>query len=175
VKVIEEEWRPVEEFSNYHVSNFGNIYNVLNDHPMRTSVTSFGHKKITLLSEWDGRRYTRSVAQLVAQAFVIPPNIFCDQIIVLDGDFNNVAAYNLAWRPRWFAWKYTRQLKTPQPLHYRNLPVDNIVNDEYYENIIQAGMTEGLLFDDIWRSTYSGDPVFPHNSVFEVVEIDQRV
>lgn len=165
---MEEIWRTIQEFPFYDISNLGRIYCVKHDYPMRTSITNFGHVKITL-TDWKGDRYTRSVARLVAEEFVSPPNELCDQLVILDGDFTNVCADNIVWRPRGFAWSYTHQLKVHQPIYYRNLPVVNLLNDEKYENIIEAGMREGLLFHDIWRSTYSGAAIFPHGSIFEVI------
>jgi hypothetical protein len=136
---------------------------------MKVSFTNHGHAKITLTDYWH-QRHTRSVAQMVAEAFVMPPNELSVQVVILDGNFKNVRAENLVWRPRWYAWKYTRQLKMEQPLHYKNLRVVNIVKDQAYENIIVAGMTEGLLFEDIWRSTYTGDRIYPEGSIFEIMD-----
>lgn len=164
----EVEWRTINEFPDYEVSNKGDIYNSKQRMMMRISYTNFGNAKITLADQ-NGNRRTRSVTQLVGDAFVRPMNGLCDSLIVLDGDFSNMAAENLAWRPRWFAWKYTHQLKTPQPNHYRNLPVLDTKHDVEYDSIIVAGMTEGLLFDDIWRSTHTGAAIYPTGSVFEVV------
>ncbi len=168
--MVEEEWRTLREFSNYQVSDLGNVYNLRFDHLMRISFTSTGHSKITLLSELDGKRYTRSVSQLVAEAFVDAPNEISQHVIILDGDFTNIAATNLAWRPERFAWLYTRQMKKLQPIYYRNLEIHNHTTDRYYESIIDAGVTEGLLFADIWRSTYTGETVFPYGHQFEVIE-----
>lgn len=168
--MVDEIWRVIQEFPNYEISNLGNVLNLRTERLMRTSNTGFGHVKITLVSEYDGKRYTRSVAQMVAKEFVSPPNALCDHLVILDGDFENVCADNLVWRPRGFAWKYTHQLKEHQPVYYRNLMVRNLLNDEVYGSIIEAGMSEGLLFDDVWRSTYTGDRIFPHGSVFEVVQ-----
>lgn len=111
-----------------------------------------------------------SVALLVAEAFVEPDNLLCDQVVVLDGNFQNVAAENLRWRPKWFAWKYTHQLKTRQPLHYCNLPVVNIDTDEEHDSIIDAGIKYGLLFEDVWRSTFSGTPIYPYRERYEILE-----
>jgi hypothetical protein len=137
---------------------------------MSSSPNNFGNMKISLVSDEDHMRYTRSVALLVAEAFLEPPNPTCDSLVILDGDYTNVSAHNLAWRPRGFAWNYTRQLKEEQPHYYRNLPVRNLVYTVDYDSIIQAGMAEGLLFDDIWHSTYTGDPVYPTGSIFEVLQ-----
>ena len=165
----EEYWRNIPEFPNYDISNFGRVYNHKRQQVMAISFTQHKHAKITLTNH-QHERHTRSVAQLVADAFVRQPNMLCDQIIVLDGDFSNVRADNLAWRPRWFAWKYTRQLKTDQPNHYKNLAVLNTMDNIVYESIVQAGMSEGLLFDDIWQSTYRRTEVFPHGIIFEIFE-----
>lgn len=168
--MIQEQWRNIPDFSNYDVSNFGRIYNSKRDVIMQTSRTSFGHIKITMSADWDGKRYTRSVAQLVAQAFVAAPNYLCDHVVQLDGNLSNVMFDNLAWRPRGFAWKYTHQLKCNQPIYYKNLPVMNMITEAEYDCIIDAGMSEGLLFDDIWRSTYTGAEIFPDDAVFEVID-----
>lgn len=165
----EELWRNILEFPRYDISNFGRVYNIRRNMMMETSYTTYGHSKITLTA-YDGSRHTRSVAQLVADSFVEPPNLLCDNLIILDGDFTNVVYTNLAWRPRQFAWKYTRQLKERQPLHYRNLSVRNCDTGVEYSSIVEAGITEGLLFVDVWRSTYNSQPVYPYGSVFEVIE-----
>lgn len=168
----EEVWIPIAEFPSYHISNLGNIYNTRTERLMRTSQTRFGHTKITLRAEWSNERFTRSVAQLVAEAFVDSPNRLCNTVTILDGDLSNVAATNLVWRPRWYAWLYIHQLKQTQPLHYQNLIVCNVSTGYYYDSIVQAGMREGLLFEEIWVSTYSGKKLFPYGHIFE---IDERV
>lgn len=167
--MIEELWVDIPEFPNYQVSSLGRIYNTRTDRLMSVSVTNHGHPKITLTDD-DGERYTRSVALLVADAFVPGKDHLSDQVILLDGDLNNVQAHNMAWRPRWFAWKYTRQLRTDQPRHYHNLPVIDLTTNIEYECVVHAGMEEGLLFATIWRSTYTRHPVYPTDSVFEVLQ-----
>lgn len=165
----EERWRTILEFPKYEISNRGNIYNTKSRITMRTSRSNYGHTKITL-TDYDGQRYTRSVALLVAQAFVAPPNYLADHLILLDGNFGNVNANNLAWRSRAIAYCYTRQMKLPQPNHYYNLSVRNVVTGNEYNSIIEAGVSEGLLFKDIWRSTYSGNEIYPHGSIFEIIK-----
>lgn len=166
---MSEEWRTIIEFPGYQISDMGNIYNLRTRRLMRTNPNQFGNMKIWL-TDYFGQGHTRSVAMLVANAFVEQPNDMCTYLMVLDGDLSNIEASNLAWRPRWFAWKYTRQLKLPQPLHYKNLPVLNLLTGEEYESIIEAGMTNGELFYDIWESTYRGNPLYPHGSVYEVIK-----
>lgn len=165
---MEEEWRSIPEFPNYEISNYGQVYNRRFQRLMRVSQSNHGHTKVTLQN---GRgRFTRSVAQLVAEAFVEAPNLLCDNLMILDGELKNVRADNLAWRPRTFAWKYTHQLKVEQPDHYYHLPVLNTTTNSKYRAIVEAGVMEGLLFDDIWRSTYTGKPTYPYGCVFEIIE-----
>jgi len=168
-QLLTEQWKIIPDFPNYEISSFGRIYNRKHDLMMSSNPNNFGHIKISLLSGEDRCRYTRSVALMVAEAFVPVPNSESDSLVVLDGNFENVAAYNLAWRPKSFAWRYTRQLKEEQPIHYLNLSVVNVLENVEFESIVQAGIAEGLLFDDIWRSTYTKEPVYPTGSIFEVI------
>lgn len=167
----EELWSIIPEFPNYQVSSLGRIFNRKTERLIQSTVTNHGHGKVNLYHAFNPSvSKTRSVAKLVAEAFVVPPNILCDEVVVLDGDYSNLRADNLVWRPTSFAWLYTRQLKEPKPLHYRNLRVNNISVMRAYDSIIEAGMTEGLLFADIWMSIHNGKEVFPYGHRFDVVE-----
>ena len=186
VQVIEEEWRAILEFPNFSVSNLGRIYNNETETFLSGSPNNYGHLRVAFPTEEfeaqydsDGRflkmrrvRATRSLAVLVAQAFVEAPSVICDHVILLDGNLSNVVAHNLAWRPSRFAWLYTHQLKEldSQPFYFKNLEVTNLQRNIAYESIVEAGMMEGLLFEDIWTSTYAGTRVFPYGHVFEVTE-----
>lgn len=165
---MKEGWKKIPGFNNYEISSFGQIYRRDRDIMMRPSHTLTGHVKISLICDYDGERYTKGVAQMVAEAFVAPPTGLCSQVVMLDGNLDNLVAENLMWRPPWFAWMYVRQLKTLQPQHYLNLKIRNVDTGVIYDSIIEAGMTEGLLFDDVWRSTYSGDRIFPFGHEYEV-------
>ena len=164
-----EEWLEIPEFPTYLVSSEGRVFNQVLGVYMSVSYTNHGHGKVTLRLE-NGIRRTRSVALLVASAFCDRPTILFDAVIVLDGNLSDLRASNLAWRPSWFAWKYKRQQVEPQPIHYHNLAVVNTITGEIYDSIAQAAKAEGLLHEDIWRSTYRGVAVFPTGSIFEVCE-----
>lgn len=165
---IEEVWAPIRGFSLYSVSNWGRILHNKRERLMSVTNTLQGHQKISLLSD-EGTRHSRSVALLVAEAFVEPPTHHSDHVILLDGDFDNVAAWNLAWRPRGFAWSYVHQLKIDHPAYYKSLPVRNVSQPAEYSSIIEAGKTEGRLFDDVWRSTWQGNRIFPYGCIFRVI------
>lgn len=168
IKAQEARWVTVREFPTYELSDQGEVFNTSTQRLMRTSVNNHGHVRVKF-TDFDGSQHTRSVALLVAESFVRPPTFMSDTVIILDGDFTNVKYTNLAWRPIGFAWKYTRQLKTEQPYNFSNLPVRDVVKGVEYNSIIQAGVTEGLLFEDVWNSTWNGFGVFPTGSIFEVM------
>lgn len=164
-----EIWTEIPNYPRYEISSYGNIFNIATDREMQISENNYGHLKVSLFDQ-NGVRHTRAVGVLVAEAFVEKPNILCDSVIFLDGDHHNTHVTNLAWRPRWFAWKYTRQFQGEIPHHYQNLRVANIRDHIEYANIVEAAMTEGLLFEHIWKSTYTGNPVYPNGSVWLVAE-----
>jgi hypothetical protein len=163
-----EQWKDIPEFPDYMVSDRGQVYSRRAENLLKMNKTLQGGLKVTL--SVDGERYTRSVRVLVAQAFVDPPlgglefhaSAVPDTVIILNGDQDNVCAYNLAWRPRWYANQYARQLKVEvHPLHYLNRPVQNAQTGQLYANVIEAGQREGLLYSDIYRSTRDGIEIWP--------------
>lgn len=170
--MIKEEWSWVREFPRYAVSNHGRVYSERLDRVVATSRTQYGHVKIAFFDEALGQRFTRSVSLLVGEAFVERPDRHCDHIIILNGDLQNVAAWNLGWRPRGFAWSYFHQLHQHQPLYFRNLKIQNVTTGFEYQSVVEAGMAEGLLFQDVWRSTYTGARIYPYGCVYRV---NQRV
>lgn len=163
-----EQWKVIPEFPDYLVSDFGRIWNQRRNREVTPNPNNWGYLKVSFTSA----RLTRTVASLVAEAFVDPMDDLSDCVVILDGDFTHVCAHNLVWRPRQFAWRYSRQLKTQQPLHYRNLPVLNTDRRIEYDSIIEAGMIEGVLFDDIWESTYLGRRPYPHHHKYRIIERD---
>lgn len=169
--VITEEWAVIQAFPNYHVSNLGRVYNQLHDHYLSPTPNNYGTMRVYLTRDYDRTKHTLSLSRLVADYFVDPPDILSDTPILLDGDQTNCAAHNIVWRPRWFAWKYRRQMHQDHPRPYHNLVVINKGTRDEYANIIQAGKAEGLLFDDIWISCNTGRRIYPNSSIFEVVDI----
>lgn len=164
-----EFWRKIPGFPNYSISNIGRVRDDYQNRLVAVSRQQDGHLKISMWSE-DGCRYTRSVALMVAEAFVECPDELSDHVILLDGKFNNVAATNMAWRPRWFAWKYTRQLQGRIVIPYQNLAVYNCTNRRRYPSIVACGKREGLLFEDIWSSVNTGRSVYPQHYVFRITQ-----
>lgn len=159
-------WGRIQGFPAYAVNNIGQVLNMQTDRLMRVSFTLQGNAKVSLVG-LEGRQ-TLSVAYLVATAHVERPNPLCDRVIVLNGNQADLRAENLAWRPASFAWKYTRQQRAQNPIYFHNLCVEDITTGVRYRNVIEAGLSLGLLYQDIWRSTYTGDTTYPGNSIFRV-------
>lgn len=168
-----EHWADIPEHPDYMVSDRGQIYNRRMEKLMSLNKTMQGDLKVTLSD--GGERSTRSVRVLVATAFVEKPRWLAtyhrsaipDTVIVLDGDQGNVSAYNLAWRPRWFANQYARQFKVDHyPDAYYTRPVMNLQTGALYHSVIQAAQTEGLLYHDVHRSASTQEEIYPDDKVF---------
>lgn len=93
----DEEWRHLEEFRGYFVSNYGQVYSWRTDavvEPVGGKVTLAGYQEL-------GRRVTRRTDVLVAIAFLggYRPGL---DVKHLDGDMENDYFENLEWvsRPR---------------------------------------------------------------------------
>lgn len=171
-----EEWRDIPDFPGYKVSNLGYIWSDLTRLRLNLSQAQTGAYKVNLMRE--GHIQTRIVRVLVAEAFVpIDQQLARENVLVapinLDGNQANNAASNLMWRPRWFAWKYTRQFNYYDE---NGIPVFfyiDIVNERtghIYHSVMEAGIHEGLLWDDVYESIISGKQVYPTGSSFNFLD-----
>lgn len=182
---MEEHWADIPNFARYQISSYGQVWNRVFERFMKPSIMTTGQLKVSLIDDQEVRR-SLSVAVLVAQAFVDPPEPRCREVILLDGDLTNVAAYNLRWRTLRQAYLYARQMRTQPKVPWINLPIRNQVTGAVYKNVVECGITEGLLFDEIWKSTYKGvhdremdnykgTPVYPYGHTYEIIPYSERV
>lgn len=163
---MDEIWATIEDFPNYSVSSFGNVVNKSTDRLIKISRTSQGALKVGLVK---GRKqYTRSVKVLVATYFVDGHSDIFDTPIHLDTDQENVRADNLVWRPRWFAFKYSRQ--------FFDFATEDVVGKlrdrdtgKVYDNVLEVVMQNGLLIQDVRASIYRSIRTFPTKQLFELV------
>lgn len=163
---MKEKWKEIPDFPNYSVSNLGNVLNDGTGKIVWPSLTQQGAVKVNLN---DGNRQrTRSVKVLVAEAFVAGKEELMDTPIHLDGDQQNNVAINLAWRPRWFAWQYTRQFVVMSDVHNRG-PIFDVKTKQRYSTIFEAAVIHGLLIKDIWRSIHFKKAIFPTYQTFDFV------
>lgn len=162
-----QEWREIVGFPGYSVSDQGLVRNDVTDRILKVTENSHGIP-IVGLSRW-GKQYKRSVAVLVANAFVLTArSLNFNTPINLDGDrFNNYAG-NLVWRPLWFARKYFRQfLDGPQGY---DRPIEDMKTKEIFESTWIAAITFGLLENEIVYAIAQRNYVWPTYQYYRLVE-----
>lgn len=95
-----EEWKIIEGFENYSVSNKGNVKNNKRNKKLKPQIDDQGYKRVKLYL--NGKPYCKQIHRLVALAFIPnPENKPCvDHILpIMNGGTNEVE--NL----RWVTWK----------------------------------------------------------------------
>lgn len=96
-----EEWRPVKDFANYQVSNFGNIKNIITNKILR-NCDKDGYYNISLVNNTDLNNKIRKgfkVHRLVAQQFIENPENKSD-VNHKDKNKHNNHIDNLEWNTR---------------------------------------------------------------------------
>ena len=165
LETIEEIWVDIKGAESYSVSSFGEVRNNSTDKLIKPHLTPNGILYVPLYIQ--GEKQARSVKVLVAEAFLEGKTKIFNTAINKDGDKRNNRVDNLAWRPRWYAIKYSRQfLKGKEFQHETKGPIHEIKTLDIFENIRQAGIVNGLLFRDVYGSCRSGAPVFPTLQIF---------
>lgn len=160
-----EEWKPIKGFPGYQVSDYGRIYSDKTGTMMSFSMNTTGTLKVNLMRQRE--IITRSVPVLVAEAFLGGrPRQENMTPIHVDGDPRNNHADNLAWRPRWFAWKYARQFTEPIPPEYQT-PVLNLLTNIRYLSVVAAGLDDAVLWEYVYNSILTGRPVFPTGATYD--------
>jgi len=160
---MEERWHPIIGFRSYSISDRGQVHSERHGGVLSLTQNAHGVVKVNLFR--DKKMYTKSVRLLVAQAFLDDPNPECDTPINLDGDPTNNNYFNLAWRPRWFAWKYARQFHQEIPVFYHS-NVRNLHTDITYPSVMEAGINDGIIWEYLWESVLSSRPVYPTGCVY---------
>lgn len=154
-------WRQIDEFSKYAVSPEGLIKNIDRDTIVRSRQNVQGIAMVSLMR--GNSRLTRSVALLVAEAYLAPPrNDAYNSIINLNGDRGDCSANNLMWRPRWFAIKYNRMFDKP-PF---NVSVVIEETGEIFGTLREACMKYGLIEQDTYVTMLNNDQCFHYGYHF---------
>lgn len=160
------QWVELDEFPDYALSNHGDIANMKTGTPRKSSINQQGIPKISLYQ--DSRLYTRSLAVMVAEAFVERPDPHFDTPIHLDGDRMNCRADNLAWRARWFAIMYHKQFRN-EHLHLDKAPRVETNSGREFETALEVVTTYGVLYIDVFNSHFNNTPVFPGGLRFRMI------
>lgn len=167
-----EEWRVVQGFPSYSVSNTGLVRSDITykngntGRIIRQSVNQRGLAYVGLMK--NGVQHKRSVALMVAHAFIMTarPLSFTTPIN-LNGDRLNNRVENLLWRPLWFARKYFHQFESPHARIPR--PIVEVKTQTVYENSWTAAITHGLLDEEIFVATLDKTFVWPTYHQFQIV------
>lgn len=152
-------WSPVVGFENYEVSFEGEVRNIKRGtHLKAWQKKPSDQAKIQFFQ--DGKYYTRSLAKVVAEAWV-PFRLYesCDTPINLNGDRLDCRAVNLTWRPLWYARKFHHQRLYPLYLNWdRRFYCED--TNEVFDNPYHCGSVHGLLEEDIFDSLRTGMKVY---------------
>ncbi len=163
-----ENWKPIEMFSGYSVSDQGRIRADKSDKLLSLNVNQYGVLQVGLMR--NGSQLHRSVPLLVAKAFLPQVGGPFDTPINLNGDRTDNRVDNLAWRPRWFAIKYNRQFRYP----YENpitMPIVDMKSGVISESSLEAAKEYGLLEQDLVLSIINRTYVWPTYQEFTVLEV----
>jgi len=98
--IIDEKWAPIKFFSQYEVSNLGNVRKN-GGRAKKLTVSNAGYKVVFL--SLDGSNHSRMVHRLVAFAFVRKTHPDQGFVRFKDGDKLNCRADNLEWAMK--SWK----------------------------------------------------------------------
>lgn len=153
-----EQWHTIPHFPRYNVSSLGRIENTDTGRDMRLTVNQRGILYVGLMK--DGTQYKRSVALLVASAFLhIPIHESFDSVIHLDGNKQNCKAENLMWRPHHFSINYQRQFRDEQPAYTGQLFCPE--TEETFPSSREMSRRYGLLERDILAAVVNGWMIYP--------------
>lgn len=89
-----EVFRPIKNFEDYEVSNWGNVYSKRTHKMLKPFITGKGYLKVNL--NVGGKRIHCRVHRLVAQAFIPNPQNK-PQVNHIDGNKLNNSFTNLEW------------------------------------------------------------------------------
>lgn len=142
-----EEWRTIDEFPTYEVSNEGRVRNLSTGRILRQAEHPRTHLWMVPLQR-HVRQHTRNVHRLVAAAFLFPP----EQGMVpvhLDGDRSNNRADNLDWRTLSQAREISSQNlreRALDPRPVRAIEIDAVFDDSLAAARAIGGIEKHIIF-----------------------------
>lgn len=158
-------WQLCESYPKYLVSPEGLVKNRERDTLVRARQNRQGVVMVSLMG--DDTRHTRSVALIVAQAYLAPPRSEAyNSVIHLDGDRSNCHASNLAWRPRWYAIRYHQQFSRKP----KDISVMIEDTGEVFGTLRDACVKYGLDERYTYMDLINGEPCFHHGFRFKFAE-----
>jgi hypothetical protein len=161
-----EDWEPIRGFPGYSINRLGQVQKDSTRRILAVQINQYGVPYIGLMRDW--KQHQRSLAKLVARAFVPNESDIFDTPINLDGDRFNCAVDNLMWRPRWFAVKYNQQFTHNRYQEPIGASVRAIETGEVFRDSFRAACRYGVLERDVVRSVLTGKVTWPNYMSFEL-------
>ena len=131
-----EQWKVINDFPNYEVSDQGNVRNSMTRRVLKPSYCSNGYQMIDL--QKDSKRHHKLVHRLVGQSFISNlDNLPC--IDHIDGCKDNNCVDNLRWCSRKQNSNYNNHKPLPDELkaryrEYQNRDKQKEQKKQYYQN-----------------------------------------
>lgn len=165
-----EEWREVDEFPHYMISNYGRVKHKNRNEARKITINERGVPVVLLSSATSPSRYLRQINRLVASAFLHPPR-FEDETAIwhVDGNQANCRADNLRWAMRSQVLEWNEMHRRGEPK--LNTPmVKNNRTGIVYENAYECAMAEGVLESHIvWRIERQAKSIDDDNARYRYV------
>jgi hypothetical protein len=165
-------WSVVPEFPNYSVSNTGHVRSDIQykngnvGHILKPATNQRGIVNVGLMH--NGIQYRRSVALLVAQAFLKTARpLHFTTPINLNGERYDNHVENLQWRPLWFARRYHTQFS--HGVARITSPIVELGSGDVFPDSWVAAVTYGLLDCEIFEAVENKTYVWPTYQRFEVM------
>jgi len=147
---MQDEELAVEGFPGYSVDVYGDVRNGYSRRVLTRSVNQQGVASVALVVERGSAQCRRSIALLVANAFLADSKYDCVYAsdtptpIHLDGDRMNCRVDNLMWRPRWFARQYHKE-RAVDPFPNWGRPFELLETGEVFAHPRECAVAYGLL------------------------------
>lgn len=156
------EWRDIEDFPNWGVSENGLVVSDWTSRAMAINQNQQGLAIVKMTR--DGKQFTRSLALLVAKAYLEPPpNPAYNSIVHLNGDRMDCRATNLMWRPRWYALRYHAMF---DDMPYR-VSVYIPAIDSAFDSLREFCTTYGLVESYTYIDMCNHEPCFHYGWIVE--------
>lgn len=143
-----DDWTSIDEFEGYEVSRFGQVRNSETGRVL--TILRNGHGTCYVGMMKGGQQLRRSIAPLVANAFIPKDRQDFNGLIHVDGYQHNNRADNLMWRPHWFVVTYLKQIARGSM--GSDQPVIELKTRELYPNTWDAALAFGLIEKDLISS-----------------------
>lgn len=161
------DWVEIPEFPDYDVGSSGKVRNAFTGRVLRATANQSGLVYVGLM-DVDGVQRQRSLALLVARAFIPQPMEHWDTPINLDGNRWDCSVGNLVWRTRWYALHYHRQFLFAPVI---DQAIRNIETHEMYANSREAAIRFGLLEAEISASIFQCTYASPGFHRFDMLDL----